>query len=250
MPYFFIVYIMEHLMIKKLIGGVLSGLIMLGGIAEARLVPHEVHIFRSLERDYYQSDGCRMAIEVVRDHGDLISRLRNSEMAAIPAGLQGIDFGRELVLDAISGCLPQSNYGLRVTQITFTGGTLEARYEIYPRSEMGLMVLIPQRFFVRLRKDDLPSYRSFPSIQLRLVEISSWIRNVRTVESQWVNPDYAIANPPQGVVKPLPHPMPKPVRMNAIVKPPQVVVTPVPISRFQRPVVIRLTRPASSRISQ
>jgi len=228
-------------MIKKLIGGVLGGLVMLGGIAEASLVPHEVHIFDYLGRDYYQSDGCRMEIGVVRDQGDLISRLR--DMTAIPAGLQGIDFGRELVLDAISGCLPQGGYDLRVTQVTFTGGTLEARYEIYQRSEIGIMALIPMRFFVRLRKDDLPSYRSFPSIQLRLVEMSG-LRS-RTVEGKWVNPDYAIANPPQGVVKPVP----KPVQINAIVKPPQGVVTPAPISRFQRPVVIRPTRPVL-RISQ
>ena len=96
-------------------------------------------------------------------------------------------------------------------------------------------------------KDDLPNYRSFPSIQLRLVEMDG--SRSRTVESQWVNPDYAIADPPQGVVKPLPHPMPKPVRMNAIVKPPQGVVTPAPISRPERSVVIRPTR-SVLRISQ
>jgi hypothetical protein len=235
MSNFLIVY-----MLKKVIGGVLGGLVMLGGIVEAslvhHLVPHQVHIFGYLGRDYYQSDGCRMAIGVVRDQGDLLSRLRDSGMAAIPAGLEGIDFGRELVLDAISGCLPQGNYGLRVTHVTFIGGILEVRYEIYEHSGIGITILIPKRFFVRLRKDDLPSYRSFPSIQLRLVEMSS-LRN-RTVESKWVNPDYAIANPPQGVVKPVP----KPVRMNVIVKPRQGVVTPAPISRPERPVVIRPTR--------
>jgi len=231
-------------MIKKLIGGVLGGLVMLGGIAEAslvhHLVPHEVHILRYSGED---DDPCKLGIEVVRDQGDLISRLRKSGMAAIPAGLQGIDFGRELVLDALAGCLPQGNYGLRVTQVIFIGGTLEVRYEVYQDSEIGITVLIPKRFFVRLRKDDLPSYRSFPSIQLRLVEMSG--SRSRTVESKWVNLDYAIANPPQGVVKPLP----KPVRMNAIVKPSQGVVTPAPISRPERPVFIRPTRPAL-RISQ
>ena len=207
-------------MIRKLIGGVLGGLVMLGGIVEAslvsHLVPHEVHIFRYFGED---DDQCKLAIEVVRDQGDLISRLGKSGMVAIPAGLEGIDFGRELVLDAISGCLPQGNYGLRVTQVIFIGGTLEVRYEIYQHSEIGITVLIPKRFFVRLRKDDLLGYRSFPSIQLRLVEMSG-LRS-RTVEGKWVNPDYAIANPPQGVVKLAP----KPVPMNAIAKPPRGVVT-------------------------
>jgi hypothetical protein len=220
----------DRAMMRKLIGGVLGGLVMLGGIAEAslvsHLVPHEVHVFRYRGRDYYQSDGCKMAIEVVRGQGDLLSRLLESGVAAIPAGLQGIDFGRELVLDAISGCLPSGHYGLRVNQVTFTGGTLEVRYEVYQQhSGIAITMLIPQRFFVRLRKDDLPSYRSFPSIQLRLVEMDDF--RSRTVESQWVNPDYAIAKPPQEVVKPLPYPMPKPA----------------PISRPERPVVIRPTRP-------
>jgi len=78
-------------------------------------------------------------------------------MAAIPAELQGIDFGRELVLDAISGCLRGDPYGfLKVNQVIFTGGTLEAKYEIYKRSEMGLgiMALMPMRFFVRLSRSD------------------------------------------------------------------------------------------------
>jgi hypothetical protein len=232
MSNFLIVY-----MLKKVIGGVLGGLVMLGGIAEAslvsHLVPHEVHVFRYFGED---DDQCKLAIEVVRDQGDLISRLGKSGMAAIPAGLQGIDFGRELVLDAISGCLPQGNYGLRVTQVIFIGGTLEVRYEIYQHSEIGITVLIPKRFFVRLRKDDLLGYRSFPSIQLRLVEMSG-LRS-RTVEGKWVNPDYAIANPPQGVVKFVP----KPVPTHAIAKPPRGVVTPTPIIRLQQPAVIRPTR--------
>jgi len=227
-------------MIKRLIGGVLGGLVMLGGVAEAslvhHLVPHEVHIFRYSGENYYQSDGCRMAIEVVRDQGDLLSRLGKSGMAAIPDGLQGIDFGRELVLDAIAGCLPQGNYGLRVTHVTFIGGILEVRYEVYQDSEIGITALIPKRFFVRLRKDDLPGYRSFPSIQLRLVEMSG-LRS-RTVEGKWVNPDDAIANPPQGVVKLAP----KPVPMNAIAKPPRGVVTPAPIIRLQQPAAIRPTQ--------
>jgi len=54
-------------MLKKLIGGILGGLVMFGGIAEASLVPHAVRIFSYWGGDYYQSDGCRMAIGVVRD---------------------------------------------------------------------------------------------------------------------------------------------------------------------------------------
>jgi hypothetical protein len=65
-----------------------------------------------------------------------------------------------------------------------------------------------------------------------------------------MNPDYAIANPPQGVVKLVP----KPVPMNAIAKPAQEVVKPVPrpvpMIRPQRPVVIRPVQPAFLRISQ
>jgi len=242
-------------MMRKLIGGVLGGLVMLGGIAEASLVPHEVHIFRYLGGD----DGsCKLAIEVVRDQGDLLSRLRKSGMAAIPAGLQKIDFGRELVLDALAGCLPQGNYGLRVNRVTFTGGTLEVRYEVYEHSGIGITVLIPQRFFVRLRKDDLPSYRSFPSIQLRLVEMSG--SRSRTVESKWVNLDHAIANPPPGVVKPVPKPVPtppgvvkpvpQPLPMNAIAQPSQGELDALrSLIRLQQS-AIRLQQSATQRLLQ
>jgi hypothetical protein len=63
-----------------------------------------------------------------------------------------------------------------------------------------------------------------------------------------VNPDYAIANPPRGVVKDnWANPGANPA--HAIVKPPQGVVTPAPISRPERSVVIRPTR-SVLRISQ